>query len=150
MVTTLIICVGNEARGDDGVAHRVARLLTRADGGAELPQGVRLLSGSGLDFAMAEDVAACDLLVVVDAERREAPAVEVRKLSAGTAKHSGHAIDASGLLALAQALYGATPGALLVSVAAPEMSHSDVLSDTARAASEEAALVVRDLCIARG
>ena len=150
MARNLIICVGNDARGDDGVAHRVARLLSGAEGGPALPGDTCVLTATGLDFAMAEDVADCDTLFVVDAERREAPAVDVRRLSAGTARHSGHAIDAPGLLALASALYGSAPEALLVTIAAPEMRHTESLSDTAKAASEEAADVVRTLCFARG
>jgi hypothetical protein len=105
------------------------------------------MTAVGLDVAMAADVAECELLVVVDAERREAPAVEVRQIVAGTASHSGHGIDAPGLLAVAAALYSATPRALLVSVAAPEMGHSESISDVAEAASEEAASVVRELSL---
>jgi len=87
--------------------------------------------------------------VVVDAQRRAAPPVEVQPIIAGTATHSGHAIDAPGLLAVTSALYGAVPEPLLVSVAAPEMGHEEVLSATARAASEEAARMVLDLLSAR-
>jgi len=146
MADTLIICIGNDARGDDGAAHEVARLLAAPDAPG-LPGGTRLVTATGLDFAMAQDVAASRTLVVVDAERRDAPAVEVRILSAGTTGHSGHAIDPPGLLALAQALYGAAPEAVLVSVAAPDMSHSQTLSETAQAASHEAAATVRSVVL---
>jgi hydrogenase maturation protease len=144
MTRALIICIGNIARDDDGVAHRVAaQLLT-----GESIGGARVLTAVGLDVAMAADVAACDLLLVVDAERRATPAVEVRDITRGTAAHSGHAIDAPGLLAVTSALYETAPRALLVSVAAPEMGHGETLSDVAEAASIEAALVVRDLLTA--
>ena len=146
MTHTLIICVGNVARGDDAVAHRVARLLSAEDAGLALPQDARLLSAVGLDISMAADVGACAVLLIVDAERRAAPAVQIRELKPGTAAHSGHAIDAPGLLAITLALYGAAPLALLISVAAPEMGHDVVLSHIAEAASQEAAAVVRDLC----
>lgn len=146
MTHTLIICVGNVARGDDGAGHMVARLLAEKTELASLPAQARLLSAVGLDVAMAADVAECGLLIIVDAERRTSPAVEVRPLAPGTAAHSGHAIDAPGLLAVTRALYDAAPRALVVSVAAPVMGHDERLSDVARAASQEAALVVVDLC----
>lgn len=141
MPHTLIICIGNVARRDDGVAHEVARLLTA--GG--LPAHVGLLTGVGLDVAFAADVAEATRVIVVDAERRESPDVVVSHLEPGTAHHSGHAIDAPGLLAVAEALWGASPEAVLVSVAAPDMGHGEGLSATAKAASIEAASTVRGL-----
>jgi hydrogenase maturation protease len=141
MTRTLIIAIGNVARGDDGTAHRVAARLVLAG----LPADVRLLTATGLDVAMAADVAECDRLLIVDAERRSAPAVEVRPIVGGTASHSGHAIDAPGLLAVTDALYAVTPEALLIGVASPEMGHAEELSATAEAASEEAASVIIEL-----
>jgi len=138
---TLVICVGNVARGDDGVAHRVAELLSAA----ALPVQIRLVTATGLDIAMAQDVSRASHLIVVDAERRDAPRVVVSALAPGTAAHSGHAIDAPGLLAVAASLYAAAPPATLVSVAAPEMAHGEGLSAKAKAASEEAARVVAAL-----
>jgi hydrogenase maturation protease len=143
MDDTLIIAIGNVARGDDGVAHAVAALL--ANGRTPLASGVRVLTAVGLDVAMADDVANCRRLIVVDAERREAPAVDVRPIVAGVAAHSGHSIDPPGLLAVAHALYGVSPSATLVGVAAPEMGHSEALSATAEAASREAASVILEL-----
>jgi hydrogenase maturation protease len=138
MTRTLIIAIGNVARGDDGTAHRVASRLLAAG----LPGEVRLLTAVGLDVAMAADVAECDRLLVVDAERRDQPAVEVRTIVSGTAAHSGHSIDAPGLLAVTHALYGVSPEARLIGVAAPEMGHAEELSAVAEAASEEAACVI--------
>ncbi|NTU70615.1 MAG: hydrogenase maturation protease [Coriobacteriia bacterium] len=138
--TALIICIGNVARGDDGVAHAVAAIL-----GEHPADGARVLAATGLDVAHAAEVASADLLVVVDAVRRATPAVEVSPLAPGTAAHSGHAIDAPGLLAVASALYGAAPEAVLVAVAAPEMGHTEELSAIASAAASEAADTVRSL-----
>lgn len=135
MTSDLIIAIGNVARGDDGVAHDVAARLLAHGVGAD----ARVLTAVGLDVAMAADVADAARLIVVDASRREAPAVEVSAIAPGTAAHSGHAIDAPGLLAVTAALYGAAPNALLVSVAAPEMGHGEGLSAVAKAASAEAA-----------
>jgi len=142
MDTSLVICVGNVARGDDGVAHRVARLLDDAG----LPDGTVLLTAVDLDVAMAEDVAAASRLVIVDAMRRAEPAVTTSPLTPGPAtRPTGHAIDAASLLGIAQALYGEAPRATLVTVAAPSMAHTEQLSECATAASDEAAVVVRML-----
>ena len=141
MDRNLVIAVGNVARGDDGVAHHVAGLLLERG----LPDDTRLMTAVGLDVAMAADVAEAGSLFVIDADRRDAPAVQVSEIESGTAAHSGHAIDAPGLLAVTYVLYATSPRARLVSVAAPDMGHGEELSGTARAASEEAARVILDL-----
>jgi hydrogenase maturation protease len=143
MDCTLIIAIGNVARGDDGVAHHVAELL--GSGVEPLPAGVRVITAVGLDVAMAHDVAQCAQLLVIDAERREAPAVDVRSIVAGVATNSGHSIDAPGLLSVTWALYAVSPVAQLVSVAAPEMGHGEGLSAMAEAASREAASLIHEL-----
>jgi Ni,Fe-hydrogenase maturation factor len=91
---------------------------------------------------MAESVACSDIVVIVDAIRRESPAVSMERLSAGPSRPTGHAIDAPGLLSLAKQLYGAEPITWRVAVAAPEMPHREQLSETAETASLEAASVV--------
>ena len=141
MTRNLIIGIGNIARGDDGVGHDVARRLLAFG----LPADTRVITAVGLDVAMSADVAESDRLLVLDAERRSAPAVEVRTIVPGTAAHSGHGIDGPGLLAVTHALYDAAPAAFVISIAAPEMGHGETLSATAEAASSEAASVVLDL-----
>lgn len=142
MDTALIICIGNVARGDDGVAHHVARRLSELT----LPAEVRVVTATDLDVAMAEEVASAGLVLIVDAVRRAFPPVTVEALSPGPAvRPTGHTIDAPSLLALAEALYGRAPAATLVAVAAPEMGHTEALSATAEAASLEAASVIAAL-----
>ena len=143
MEEILIIAIGNVARGDDGVAHEVAAGLLGIE--PALPDGVRVLTAVGLDIAMAQDVAGCSRLLVVDAQRRDAPLVDVQPIIAGVAAHSGHAIDAPALLAVTLALYGVSPTAALVSVAAPEMGHGEGLSATALKAATEAVAVIRSV-----
>jgi len=136
----LVICIGNNARGDDGVGRRVARLL------AENPAGnAEIVSAPQLDVIMTEQVAGASRVIFVDAERREEPAVRVDSLTPDTAHTNAHALDPAGLLALAATLYDAHPDATVLSVAGPEMGHDEGLSDTAEAASEEAASVVQSL-----
>lgn len=135
MVTPLVICIGNTARGDDGVAHSVARRL----GPHVIDDRARVITAMDLDISMAEQIADAGLVVVVDAERRDSPAVRTTQVaSGGPAPPSGHGIDASSLLALAEALYGGRPAMWLVSLAAPQMGHSEHLSAVAKHASVEA------------
>lgn len=136
MAPPLVICVGNPARGDDGVAHRVAALLEGRD-------DLDVVALSQLDVTLAEDVAAREVAIVVDAARRAFPAVSVERVEASAVRtSSGHELDCGMLLALAEDLYGGRPELWLVGVAAPEMEHSWELSDTAEAASVEAASAV--------
>jgi len=140
MEPTLILCIGNKARGDDGAARYVAELLQ-----GRLPDTASLVSTPQLDIVMAEDVAASARVIFVDAARRELPAVHVAPQRPGTSGTHAHAVDPAGLLSLAETLYNATPPALLVSIAGPEMGHDEGLSETAKAASEEAAFVILGL-----
>jgi hydrogenase maturation protease len=136
----LVICIGNIARGDDGAAHRVATLLA-----ARLPRNVRLRTARALDVDMAEEAADAGNVVIVDAERRTEPAVAVRPVEPAPAGEYGHALEPGHLLDIAWALYSARPKMTLVTVAAPEMGHTETLSPTAERAAEEAAEVVLGL-----
>jgi hydrogenase maturation protease len=142
MRDTLVICIGNVARGDDGVGHSVADILTTT-----APQDAVVIAAVDLDVAMAVDVAQSDLFIVVDAERRDEPAVLVGSIpSKATGRATGHGMDAPTLLSLAADLYGHAPEtAVIVSVAAPMMGHRVGLSSTAEAASLEAASAVLEL-----
>lgn len=109
---------------------------------------VTIVSTPQLDVVMAEQVAEASRVIFVDAARRDSPPVHTGGLSPDTAHTNAHAIDPAGLLALADTLYGALPDATLVSVAGPEMGHAEGLSETAEAASLEAASVIRSLLAA--
>ncbi len=140
MGKALVICIGNLARGDDGVAHRVGDLLGDLD--------ARIVRAAQLDVVMAEDVSRAGALIIVDAQRRESPPVTVTRVAPtplGVGSTS-HGLDVGGLLTLSRTLYASAPDLVhLVTVAAPEMGHDDTLSETAEAASVEAASVVRRL-----
>jgi len=137
---TLVICIGNKARGDDGAARLVGELLEDV-----VPASCELVSQPQLDVVLAEQVADASLVVFVDAQRRDAPAVRVDDVEATVPASHAHALDPGALLALVHALYDARPRALLVSIAAPDMDHGEGLSETARAASLEAARTVLEL-----
>lgn len=136
----LVICIGNTTRGDDGVAHRVAHLIQE-----RLPQSVELRMAPQLDVDMAEEAAEAERVIIVDAERRTAPAVAVREVEAAPHGEYGHALEPGHLLDIAWALYSTRPRMTLVTVAAPEMEHGETLSPTAERAAEEAARVVLEL-----
>lgn len=137
---TLVICIGNKARGDDGAARRTAELLE-----GRLPDNTKLTSRPQLDIVMTDDLHRSGLVVFVDAERRDAPGVRIDALAYSTDSGSApdaHALTPMGLLSLTAALYGDAPPAHLVSIAAPQMPHAEGLSDTAKTASEEAVFAV--------
>jgi hydrogenase maturation protease len=136
----LVICIGNRARGDDGVARDVAERLA-----GRLPEGTVLHSAPQLDVVIAEDVARASVVVFADAERRDTPPVRVDELLPDAGGSNVHALDPAGLLALAHSLYGTAPPAHIVSIAAPEMGHGEGLSETARTASEAAAASIEEL-----
>jgi hydrogenase maturation protease len=140
MSSAVIICIGNLARGDDGVARRVADLLE-----GTLPVDVRVIAAAQLDVVMADDLAATDLVIFVDAQRREHPPVDVMEVEVQPHGEYGHALAPGHLLEIAYGLYASRPRALLVSVAAPEMEHREGLSETAEYACLEAASAVRSL-----
>jgi hydrogenase maturation protease len=136
---TLIICVGNLARGDDGVGHEVARLLDARHVAATV------VSATALDITLAERAAEARRLVIVDAARRTDPPVTVSRLSDHQAPRHTHALSPEGLVGLTASLFGAEPPAWIVSVAAPEMKHGAELSETAHKAAMQAADMVAEL-----
>ncbi len=139
MASALVICVGNTARGDDGVAHRVASLLPT-------DESVSVLRVHSLDVALAEDVAGVGTVVVVDAERRAGPPVRVERVEPlPPSARTGHWLDAAGLLALAGTLFDTEPECWLVTVAAQEAGHSERLSPLAERAAHLAAAAVSEL-----
>ena len=140
MLHPTVICIGNVARGDDGVAHRVAALLRD-----RLPEDATLVVAPQLDVAMADDLGEVSIAVIVDAERRAEPAVEVRRVEAAPAGEYGHAFEPGHLLDIAWSLYSARPRIWLVTRAAPDMDHAEGLSSTAEAAANAGAERVLEL-----
>lgn len=137
MLQTTVICIGNTVRGDDGVAHRVAALVE-----GRLPESTVLMVAPQLDVAMADDLVSNGVVVIVDAERRAEPPVEVRRVDAAPAGEYGHALEPGHLLDIAWSLYSSRPRMWLVTLAAPDMDHDIGLSPTAEAAAEEGAAMV--------
>ena len=136
----LVICIGNVARGDDGVAHRVAALLED-----RLPAGARARRGAAARRRDGRRRRATPApSSIVDAERRDAPAgrratASRRRppASTGTPSSPGHLLDIACAL-----VRGRARAMMLVTLAAPEMEHGVGLSRTAEAAAAEGAVAV--------
>jgi Ni,Fe-hydrogenase maturation factor len=97
--------------------------------------GVRATVTAQLTPELAESVAAARLVVFVDATRAPAGArVRARRLApAPAARALGHVGSPEGLLALAQALFGARPRAWLVTVPGTDFAVGEGLSPRAQA-----------------
>jgi hydrogenase maturation protease len=134
---SLVICIGNIARGDDAVAHRVAALVRE-----RLPRDAELVVAPQLDVSMADGLDAVERVVIVDAEQRAAPLVDSRDVEAAPAGEFGHAFEPGHLLDIAYALYGTRPDITFVTLAAPVMEHDIGLSATAESAAAEGAVEV--------
>ncbi len=72
----LVLGIGNNLLSDEGAGVHVLGYLQRHH--PDLP-GVRYLDGGTLSFTLAEPIARCDGLIVVDAARLDEPAGTVRR-----------------------------------------------------------------------
>lgn len=124
----LVIGYGNTLRGDDGVGPFVAVAVSKW----QLP-GVIALERHQLTAELAEPVARAAVAIFVDARLdQEAGAGSAHMLEPSDCKScTAHASDPCGLLALANAVYGHSPAAWLVSVPGVDFSVREGLSATA-------------------
>lgn len=134
---SLIIGYGNTLRGDDGVGPVVAEWVGRiVDAGR-----TRVLVRHQLTPELAEDVAAADRVIFVDAAADEpAGAVRVVELldaAAGLGENS-HAVNPAWLLRTARELYGRSPRAWAVIVGGADFSLAEALSPAARRGARQA------------
>jgi len=74
-MTTRVICVGNELRGDDAAGLEVLRLLEGA-----LPEGVRAVACEGEPVSLLLLWEECDTAIVVDATQSGAQPGTIRRL----------------------------------------------------------------------
>jgi hydrogenase maturation protease len=124
----LIIGYGNTLRGDDGVGQHLAR-----EAAAQGWPGVRSIAVTQLTPELAAEIARAELVIFVDAvERAGAQGVQAMEILAQTSSQAmTHHTTPQGLLAMAQALYGACPRAVLVSVPGVNFELSEGLSPVA-------------------
>jgi hydrogenase maturation protease len=123
----LVIGYGNPLRGDDGIGWYAAELL------ADDPRlhGAQVLTSHQLVPELAENVSRASLVVLVDATMQGDPgSLSVRRIEPRPAAPAtwSHQLDPETLADLAEALYGAAPPMVLVSVAAGSFAEDDRLS----------------------
>jgi hydrogenase maturation protease len=129
----LIVGYGNPLRSDDGIGWHAARLLAtdpRLD-------GARVLARHQLAPELAEDVSRASLVVLVDAAADADPgSISVRRIGSPspTPITWSHHLTPETLAGLADALYGAVPPIVLVSVAAESFAEGDGLSSALKQA----------------
>jgi hydrogenase maturation protease len=137
----LVVGYGNSLRSDDGVGWHAAELLATDPRLA----GARVLARHQLTPELAEDVSRASLVVLVDASAEGDPgSVSVREIRPRPATPTSwsHHLDPQTLAGLAEALYGAVPPMVLVSVAAGSLTEGDRLSSTLAQALPEVVEVV--------
>jgi hydrogenase maturation protease len=142
----LIVGYGNPLRGDDGVGQTVAQTFAGHDAVA----GVDALACHQLTPELAERFAAAARVVLIDAAAGlEAGRVSVTRLQPAPAPAStlGHHVEPAQLLHLAQALYGRSPEAHLVTVGAGSLELGEGLSPPVVAALPEVIAIVRRLAL---
>jgi len=138
--TTLILCLGNPDRTDDGVGWVVAEEVRRAVAGQE---AVEVRVCYQLTPELAETLSQVERVLFVDATVAEAEGrVVLRRLV--PAKHSvgdfSHRLPPAQLLGLTEAVYAHVPDAALLTVPAHELGFGQELSEkTARLVSEAVA-----------
>jgi hydrogenase maturation protease len=123
----LIVGYGNPLRSDDGIGWHAARQLA-TDPRLE---GAQVLAHHQLTPELAADISQASLVVLVDAAAEGDPgSVSVRQIEPRPATPAtwSHHLDPETLAGLADALYGAVPPIVLVSVAAESFAEGDGLS----------------------
>jgi hydrogenase maturation protease len=123
----LVVGYGNPLRGDDGIGWHAAGLLAADPRLA----GAEVLARHQLLPELAEDVSRAWLVVLVDACAHGAPgSVSIRRIEGrpSTPGTWSHHLDPEALAGLAEALFGAAPPMVLVSVAAGSLAEGDGLS----------------------
>jgi hydrogenase maturation protease len=131
MPRVLLIGYGNCLRGDDALGPLAVEQLR------PLLPDVELESCHQLSPELAEPLAQCALAIFVDAAaNREPGTVEVQRLrpEAGDEASLTHHLQPASLLALAEALYGHAPEAMLVTGAGAAWESGACLSEKGRQA----------------
>lgn len=125
---TVVIGYGNPLRGDDAVGRKAAAVVESW----QLPH-VRVLSVQQLTPELAELLAVAEMAVFVDAgPATENEAVSVTRIwPAHSSSSLGHVSDPTGLLALAQVIYGRCPPAWCILVPATSFEFGAGLSSAA-------------------
>jgi hydrogenase maturation protease len=134
----LVIAVGNTLRGDDGVGHRVADLLSE-------PPGMEIRRVQQLTPELAEALARVGTVVIVDADV-DARAVRLERLTAIPQRAPiAHIVSPSELVRLAEQLYGFQGKVYLCRVPAEDFVAGAALTPVAEAGAQAAVRKILEL-----
>jgi hydrogenase maturation protease len=147
MRRTVVLCIGNHFRRDDGVAFAVAERARDS-----LPPTVRVVELDGEPARLVDAWADADLAVAVDAGRSDAPAGTVRRIEVtdggplpATRPASSHAYSLGDAVKLGRALGRVPARFVLYAVEGLDFSDGPGLSEpVARAVPDVVARVVED------
>ena len=132
----LIVAIGNRLRADDGVAHRVADLLT----------GMTIRSVHQLTPEIAADMQDADTVIFLDADPAvDHPSLERIQAPRETAASLSHSMTPETVVTMASRLYGFHGEAWLCRLYARDFSPSPEISLEAAAQLEPAAQLVQQL-----
>jgi hydrogenase maturation protease len=144
MTRVLLIGYGNALRGDDAIGAMAVEHLRAQLAGAPPEQAAQLefTSCHQLTPELAEPLAHCDLAIFVDAAATGEPGtVQLRQLQGKCATKEAasltHHLEPRSLLALAHALYGRAPEAMLVTGSGAAWESGSALSGPGRRALAE-------------
>lgn len=127
MRPVLIVGYGNPLRGDDGAGRRAAEALAARWPASE----VRVEPAHQLLIEMAQTAAESGFAVFIDASHASAPGeVQIHPVGSVALGRDSltHHLTPETLLAVAEALYGRRPEAVLVTVGGRDFGHGENLS----------------------
>ena len=126
MISVLIIGFGNSLRTDDGVGWHIAQELMRS---IDSP-GVEIISCGQLTPDLAEPIGRAQTVIFIDAAQQGPlgqPTWE-RVTPVPIPDNFSHQLSPAALIALARDLYGSSPEATLVTIAAESFAFGESLS----------------------
>ena len=137
---TLIIGIGNEYRGDDGVGRHVARRLAECN-----PPDVEIQESSGESFSLMELWANAPKVILIDAVQSGAEPGTVQRYDAGgqalptefVQQCSTHALSLPEVVELARSLEQLPPEVALYGIEGLSYEHGNTLTPTVARAAEE-------------
>src|SRR5215831_5031144 len=143
MRRVLIIGYGNPLRADDGVGWQAAHRLA----GLRQDQFVETLALHQLTPELAEPIGRADLVIFIDASHGGSPGSwKCERLVAGTTAGNSlaHHFTLTSLLTYAQAIFQATPFALVISVAGASFAYHEQLTPSVEKAFPQVIEQVRE------
>jgi hydrogenase maturation protease len=128
----LIIGLGNPLRSDDGLGWWAAQELCQT----KLSQPIQIITQPQLTPELSLAASQADFVIFIDASQNERPGeIRCRRLVPELARGAfSHQLSPSGVLGLAEELYGTAAQGYLVSMGANCFDHGERLSETVIAA----------------